>query len=43
MKLDFDQLVTVLGVVLAAAVLPPDGAVVVLAFVVGLLCNLRRR
>ncbi|MGO9906926.1 MAG: hypothetical protein ACLP4R_25555 [Solirubrobacteraceae bacterium] len=43
MKLDFDQLVTVMGIVLAAAVLPPSGAVVVLAFVVGLLCNVKRR
>jgi hypothetical protein len=42
-RLDFDQLLTVLSVVLAVTVLRPGGAVTVLVFVLGLVCNIKRR
>ena len=42
-KLDLNQLLTVLSVVLAATVLSPTGAAIVLAFALGLVCNVKRR
>ena len=41
--LDLDQLLALLGVLVAVTVLTPTGAAILLAFVVGLLCNLKRR
>lgn len=41
--LDLDQLLTLLSVVLAVTVLNPAGAAIVLAFALGLLCNVKRR
>lgn len=37
--LDLNQLLTILSVVIAAAVLSPTGAAIVLAFALGLLCK----
>jgi hypothetical protein len=41
-NLDLDQVLALLGVVVAATVLSPTGTIVVLAFALGLVCNVRR-
>ena len=41
--LDLDQLLALLSVVVAVTILSPTGAAIVLAFALGLLCNVKRR
>jgi len=41
-KLDLDQVLALLGVVVGATVLNPTGTIVLLAFALGLVCNVRK-